>query len=148
LTDTVFPLEPTAAEAQQAIRAEFAFFGDWAERYQYLIDLGRKLPPMDEALRIEDNRLLGCQSKVWIVSRGDAARLDFLAASDSAIVSGLVFLALRVYAGRSADEILATEPSFVADIGLSRHLSPTRSNGLSALLQRIRDTAQAARDSA
>jgi cysteine desulfuration protein SufE len=148
LTDTVFPLEPTAAEAQQAIRDEFAFFGDWAERYQYLIDLGRKLPPMDEALRIEDNRLLGCQSKVWIVSRGDAARLDFLAASDSAIVSGLVFLALRVYAGRSADEILATEPSFVADIGLSRHLSPTRSNGLSALLQRIRDTAQAARDSA
>jgi cysteine desulfuration protein SufE len=148
LTDTVFPLEPTAAGAQQAIRDEFAFFGDWSERYQYLIDLGRKLPPMDEGLRIEDNRLLGCQSKVWIVSRGDATRLDFLAASDSAIVSGLVFLALRVYAGRSADEILATEPTFVADIGLAKHLSPTRSNGLSALLARIRDTAQAARDAA
>lgn len=148
MTDTHFPLEPTAAEAQQAIRDEFAFFADWAERYQYLIDLGRKLPPMDEALRIEDNRLLGCQSKVWIVSRGDASRIDFTAASDSAIVSGLVFLALRVYSGRSADEILATEPTFAADIGLSRHLSPTRSNGLSALLARIRETAQAAQNAA
>ncbi|AXK72257.1 SufE family protein [Lysobacter sp. TY2-98] len=143
-----FPLEPTAAEAQDAIREEFAFFGDWAERYQYLIDLGRKLPEMDESLRVEENRLLGCQSKVWIVSSGDAAKLDFLATSDSAIVSGLVFLALRVYAGRSASEILATEPTFVADIGLSKHLSPTRSNGLSALLARIRDTAQAALDAA
>ena len=148
MADNAFPLEPTAAEAQAAIRDEFAFFGDWAERYQYLIDLGRKLPPMDESLRVEDNRLLGCQSKVWIVSRGDAARLDFVAASDSAIVSGLVFLALRVYSGRSAAEILSTEPTFVADIGLARHLSPTRSNGLSALLQRIRDTAQAAQDAA
>ena len=137
------PLEPTAAEAQAAIRDEFAFFGDWSERYQYLIDLGRKLPPMEESLRTEENRLLGCQSKVWIVSAGDVSRLDFIAASDSAIVSGLVFLALRVYAGRSAAEILATEPTFVADIGLARHLSPTRSNGLSALLARIRETAQA-----
>ena len=144
MADTQFPLEPTAAEAQQAIRDEFAFFGDWAERYQYLIDLGRKLPPMDDALRTEENRLLGCQSKVWIVSSGDASRLDFLAASDSAIVSGLIFLALRVYAGRSAAEILATEPTFVADIGLAKHLSPTRSNGLGALLARIRETAQAA----
>ncbi|GAB1595548.1 SufE family protein [Lysobacter claricitrinus] len=148
MSETRFPLEPTAAEAQEAIRDEFAFFGDWSERYQYLIDLGRKLPPMDPALQVEDNRLLGCQSKVWIVGSGDASRLDFVATSDSAIVSGLVFLALRVYAGRSADEILATEPTFVADIGLSKHLSPTRSNGLSALLARIRETAQAARDAA
>jgi cysteine desulfuration protein SufE len=148
MSDTQFPLEPTAADAQQAVREEFAFFGDWSERYQYLIDLGRKLPPMDEALRVEENRLLGCQSKVWIVSSGDASRLDFIAASDSAIVSGLVFLALRVYSGRSAAEIVATEPMFVADIGLAKHLSPTRSNGLSALLARIRDTAQAALDAA
>jgi cysteine desulfuration protein SufE len=148
MSDTQFPLEPTAADAQQAIREEFAFFGDWSERYQYLIDLGRKLPPMDEALRVEENRLLGCQSKVWIVSSGDASRLDFIAASDSAIVSGLIFLALRVYSGRSAAEIVATEPTFVADIGLAKHLSPTRSNGLSALLARIRDTAQAALDAA
>jgi cysteine desulfuration protein SufE len=143
MSDTHFPLEPTAADAQVAIREEFAFFGDWSERYQYLIDLGRKLPPMAEALRTEEHRLLGCQSRVWIVSSGDASRLDFIAASDSAIVSGLVFLALRVYSGRPAAEIVATEPTFVADIGLAKHLSPTRSNGLSALLARIRDTAQA-----
>lgn len=144
MTDRIFPLEPSAAEAQAAIRDEFAFFSDWSERYQYLIDLGRKLPPMDESLRSEENRLLGCQSRVWIVCEGDAGRLDFTAASDSAIVSGLVFLALRVYSGRSAAEILETEPTFVADIGLAKHLSPTRSNGLSALLGTIRDRAQRA----
>lgn len=137
-----FPLEPTAAEAQDAIRDEFAFFGDWSERYQYLIDLGRKLPPMDDALKTEEHRLLGCQSMVWIVASGDADRLDFVAASDSAIVSGLIYLALRVYAGRSADEILATETRYIADIGLAKHLSPTRNNGLAALLAFIRATAQ------
>lgn len=141
-----FPLEPTAAEAQDAIRDEFAFFGDWSERYQYLIDLGRKLPPMDDALKTEANRLLGCQSMVWIVASGDADRLDFSAASDSAIVSGLIFLALRVYSGRGADEILATETRYIADIGLAKHLSPTRNNGLAALLAFIRATAQRAVD--
>jgi len=136
------PLEPTAQAAQQAIAAEFAFFGDWSERYQYLIDLGRKLPPFPEEWKTEDRRLLGCQSKVWIVPSGDRERLDFRAISDSAIVSGLVYLALRVYSGRSADEIVATEPDFIGAIGLSRHLSPTRSNGLTALLAFIRDTAR------
>lgn len=144
MNDTVFPLEATADEAQAAIRDEFAFFSDWSERYQYLIDLGRKLPPFPDALRTEEHRLLGCQSMVWIVPSGDATRLDFAAASDSAIVSGLVFLALRVYAGRSAAEILASEPGYIADIGLEKHLSPTRSNGLAALLAVIRDTAQRA----
>ena len=144
MTHTIFPLEPTAAEAQAAIAEEFAFFGDWSERYQYLIDLGRKLPQFPEAWKTEDHRLLGCPSKVWIVPTGDASRLDFAAASDSAIVSGLVFLALRVYSGRSATEILATEPDFIGAIGLARHLSPTRSNGLSALLAFIRDHARAA----
>lgn len=135
---TTFPLEPTATAAQDAIREEFAFFGDWSERYQYLIDLGRKLPPMDEALKTEEHRLHGCQSMVWIVASGDAAKLDFAAASDSAIVSGLVYLALRVYSGRSAHEILATETTYIADIGLAKHLSPTRSNGLTALLAFIK----------
>ncbi len=139
-----FPMEATTMEAQQAIKEEFAFFSDWSERYQYLIDLGRKLPPLDEALRIEEHRLLGCQSMVWIVASGDSGRLDFTAASDSAIVSGLVFLALRVYSGRSAAEILATPPDYIAEIGLARHLSPTRSNGLMALLGSIQDSARAA----
>lgn len=131
---TDFPLEPTAADAQAAIRDEFAFFGDWAERYQYLIDLGRKLPAFPDAWKTEEHRLLGCQSMVWIVPSGDAERLDFAAASDSAIVSGLIYLALRVYSGRSAEEILATDATYIADVGLAKHLSPTRSNGLAALL--------------
>ena len=84
MTDTIFPLEPTAADAQAAIKDEFAFFGDWSERYQYLIDLGRKLPPFPEEWKREEHRLLGCQSMVWIVPVGDAARLDFHAISESA----------------------------------------------------------------
>ena len=144
MSDSPFPLEPTAAAAQAAIAEEFAFFGDWSERYQYLIDLGRKLPPFPEAWKTEEHRLLGCQSMVWIVPSGDAARLEFAAVSDSAIVSGLVYLALRVYSGRPAAEILATAPDYIAAIGLARHLSPTRSNGLEALLAFIRTRAQAA----
>ena len=140
----LFPLEPTAAAAQAAIGEEFAFFGDWSERYQYLIDLGRKLPPFPEEWKTEEHRLHGCQSMVWIVPNGDARRLDFQAISDSAIVSGLIFLALRVYSGRSAAEILATAPDYIADIGLARHLSPTRSNGLASLLAFIGDSARAA----
>ena len=140
----MFPMEPTAIDAQAAIAEEFAFFGDWSERYQYLIDLGRKLPPFPEEWKTDGHRLHGCQSIVWIVPSGDAARLDFAAISDSAIVSGLVFLALRVYSGRPAKEILATEPGYIGAIGLSKHLSPTRSNGLAALLAFIRDTARQA----
>jgi len=142
--DSPFPLEPTPEAAQAAIRDEFAFFGDWSERYQYLIDLGRKLPDFPEEWKTEDHRLHGCQSMVWIVASGDAGRLDFAAVSDSAIVSGLIYLALRVYSGRSAAEIAATEPGYIADIGLAKHLSPTRSNGLAALLAHIREQARRA----
>lgn len=144
MTHTIFPLEPTAADAQAAIKDEFAFFGDWSERYQYLIDLGRKLAEFPDAWKTEEHRLHGCQSLVWIVAEGDADRLDFHSISDSAIVSGLVYLALRVYSGRSAAEILATEPDYIASIGLAKHLSPTRSNGLAALLAFIRERARAA----
>src|SRR3546814_1568540 len=122
LNDSPFPLEPTATDAQQAIKEEFGFFGDWSERYQYLIDLGRKLPDFPDEWKIEQHRLLGCQSMVWIVPSGDARRLDFAAVSDSAIVSGLVYLALRVYSGRSAQEILATPADYIADLGLAQHL--------------------------
>ena len=141
---SAFPLEPTAADAQRAIAEEFAFFGDWSERYQYLIDLGRKLPPFPEQWKTEAHRLHGCQSIVWIVAEGDAQRLDFHAISDSAIVSGLIFLALRVYSGRPAAEIVATDPGYINAIGLAKHLSPTRSNGLAALLAFFRDRAAAA----
>jgi cysteine desulfuration protein SufE len=142
MNNTPFPLEPTPAEAQLAIKEEFGYFSDWSERYQYLIDLGRKLPAFPEEWKTEENRLLGCQSLVWIVPQGDAQRLDFNAISDSAIVSGLIYLALRVYSGRSAAEILATQPDYIGDIGLAKHLSPTRSNGLAAILAFIQDTAR------
>ena len=144
MTDTAFPLESTAVDAQAAIAEEFGYFGDWSERYQYLIDLGRKLPPFPSDWKTDQHRLHGCQSMVWIVPSGDRHRLDFAAISDSAIVSGLIYLALRVYSGRSAAEILATEPDYIAAIGLAKHLSPTRSNGLAALLAFIRKTAQQA----
>jgi cysteine desulfuration protein SufE len=142
MTDNPFPLEATPAEAQAAIRDEFAFFGDWSERYQYLIDLGRKLPDLPAEWKTEEHRLHGCQSMVWIVAEGNADRLVFHAISDSAIVSGLVYLALRVYSGRSAEEIARTDADYIADIGLAKHLSPTRSNGLAALLAFIRDQAR------
>ena len=144
MSAALFPLEPTAAAAQAAIGEEFAFFGDWSERYQYLIDLGRKLPPFPEEWKTEEHRLHGCQSMVWIVPNGDARRLDFQAISDSAIVSGLIFLALRVYSGRPAAESLANTPEHIADNGLARHLSPTRSNGPASLLAFIGDSAHVA----
>jgi len=133
----------SAQEAQQAIADEFAFFGDWTERYQYLIDLGRKLPPFPEELKTEQYKVSGCQSQVWLVADGDARALTFRAISDSAIVSGLIALLLRVYSGRSAAEILDTPPRFIEAIGLAQHLSPTRSNGLAAMLKRIKDEARA-----
>ncbi|HZP67178.1 MAG TPA: SufE family protein [Rudaea sp.] len=134
----------TAQAAQDAIVEEFAFFADWTERYQYLIDLGRKLPPFPEEFKTEANKVQGCQSQVWLVASGDAHRLEFRAVSDSAIVSGLIALLLRVYSGRSAEEILATEPRFVEAIGLAKHLSPTRSNGLAAMFKSIQEHARRA----
>ncbi|HEY4145532.1 SufE family protein [Pinirhizobacter sp.] len=137
------PHEPTAAEAQAAIVEEFAFFSDWSERYQYLIDLGRQLPRFPEELKTEQFRVHGCQSMVWLVPSGDAARMTFQATSDSAIVSGLIALILRVYSGRSAAEIVSTEPDYIQQIGLAKHLSPTRSNGLAAMLARLKAYAAA-----
>ena len=130
--------EPTAADAQAAIAEEFAFFGDWTERYQYLIDLGRQLPAFPDERKTEENRVHGCQSMVWLVPSGDASRMHFDAASDSAIVSGLIALVLRVYSDRSAEDIVATEPTFIEQIGLAKHLSPTRSNGLAAMLTKLK----------
>jgi cysteine desulfuration protein SufE len=127
-----------AEAAQDAIIDEFAFFGDWTERYQYLIDLGRKLAPFPDALKVEEFKVNGCQSQVWLVPSGNAQRMDFVAASDSSIVSGLIALLLRVYSGRPAAEILATEPRFIEAIGLAKHLSPTRSNGLASMLARVK----------
>ena len=139
----VAPIE-SADDAQQAIADEFAFFSDWTERYQYLIDLGRQLPPFPAECKTEAWRVHGCQSMVWLVPSGDVARMHFAAASDSAIVSGLIALVLRVYSDRPATEIVATEPDFIQAIGLAKHLSPTRSNGLAAMLAKLKGYAAAA----
>ena len=134
----------SAEEAQQSIADEFSFFSDWTERYQYLIDLGRKLPPFPDALKTEANKVQGCQSQVWLVADGGRNRLEFRAISDSAIVSGMIALLLRVYSGRPAREIVDTEPRFIDAIGLAKHLSPTRSNGLAAMLKTVKEHARRA----
>lgn len=133
----------SAAQAQQDIAEEFAFFGDWTERYQYLIDLGKQLPSFPEEWKTDEHRVHGCQSMVWLVPGGNAAQMHFDATSDSAIVSGLIALVLRVYSDRSAAEIVATEPAFIQQIGLAKHLSPTRSNGLAAMLAKLKAYAAA-----
>jgi cysteine desulfuration protein SufE len=135
------PNSSSADDAQREIVEEFAFFGDWSERYQYLIDLGRKLTPLSETQRSDAHKVSGCQSQVWIVPHGDATCLSFEANSDSSIVSGLIALLLRIFSGRPAAEIAATEPAFIKAIGLEGHLSPTRSNGLYAMLRRIKEIA-------
>lgn len=124
--------------AQDELIAEFRFFDNWMDRYQYLIDLGRRLPPLTEAELVEDNKIKGCQSQVWFVASEHDGRLSFRAISDAAIVSGLIALLLRIYSGRRPQEILDTPPTFVAALELEQHLSPTRSNGLASMLKAIR----------
>jgi len=123
--------------AQQEVIEEFAFFDNWMDRYQYLIDLGRRLPELSESDRNDKNRIRGCQSQVWMVAEADGERLNFRAISDAAIVSGLIALLLRIYSGKKAVDIVATPADFVSALQLEQHLSPTRSNGLAAMLQAI-----------
>lgn len=130
-----------AAEAE--IIEEFSFFDDWKDKYAYLIDLGRKLDVLSDDERVDANKVSGCQSQVWIVAGEASGRMVFRAASDAAIVSGLIALLLRVYSGRRPETILACEPEFIAKIGLADHLSPTRSNGLFSMIRKIRMMAQA-----
>ncbi len=135
-------------EAQDEVVEEFAFFDDWMDRYQYLIDMGRKLPEFPEADRIDANKIRGCQSQVWFVAEQEKDRLNFRAISDAAIVSGLIAVLLRIYSGRRPQDILDTPPDFVTALQLEQHLSPTRSNGLSSMLQAIRNFAAEALEAA
>lgn len=136
------------AEAQQEVIEEFAFFDDWMDRYQYLIDMGRRLPDLSEEEKSEANQIKGCQSQVWFVTEREGDRLEFRATSDAAIVSGLIALLLRIYSGRKPADILATPPDFVEALGLGSHLSPTRSNGLDSMLKAIRGFATEALEAA
>jgi len=129
-------------QAQQDIISDFSLFDSWLDRYQYLIDLGKKLEPLPEAEKTDDILLPGCQSKVWLIIEGDANDVRIRANSDAAIVSGLIALLIQVYSGASAGQILDTQPEFIKAIGLQQHLSATRANGLHAMLQAINNAAK------
>ncbi|GAB3593763.1 hypothetical protein APE01nite_02070 [Acetobacter peroxydans] len=137
----VNPTEESAAEAIEAIRDELELFDDWMERYQYIIEMGRKLPPFPTIWQNDAHRVPGCQSQVWLEEKTEGDRLYFAGLSDAAIVSGLVALLLRVYSGRTRAEIAATDPSFLRDLGLVQALSTNRGNGVEAMARAIRSAA-------
>ena len=126
------------SDRQQEIIDEFEFYDSWMDKYQYLIDLGKDLEPLEEAEKNETNLVRGCQSQVWMIVSGHSDNVEVRANSDAAIVSGLIALVVRLYSNASAEEIVKTEPEFVEAIGLSQHLSPTRANGLASMLQRLK----------
>ena len=137
------PQTATTAQAEaNAIVEEFGFFDDWEDRYQLLIDQGRRLPPLPAQYQQAEYRLRGCQSVVHFAAEKSAdGEITFYAASDAAIVQGLIALLLRVYSGRTAEEIRGTEPEFLRDIGLDSHLSATRKNGLAGMVTAIKAAA-------
>ncbi|GHB09131.1 SufE family protein [Salinicola rhizosphaerae] len=124
-------------QAQAELLEEFSMFDNWMDRYQYIIDMGRQLPDYPEADKRAEFKIQGCQSNVWLKSTEAEGRLHFQATSDAAIVSGLIAILLRVYDAREPHEITASQPDFLAELGLDKHLSPTRSNGLHAMIERI-----------
>ena len=128
--------------AQQELVEEFEMFDNWMDRYQYIIDMGKQLPDFPEERRTEEYKIQGCQSNVWMCHEQSGDKLVFKATSDAAIVSGLIAVLLRIYSERTAEEINQTEPHFLKDLGLDKHLSPTRSNGLHAMLERIYQVAK------
>jgi cysteine desulfuration protein SufE len=127
----------TIQETQDEIVKEFEQYTDWEDKYRHIIDLGRQLPPIDEQFRTDKNKLTGCQSQVWINAKLDYGKILFEADSDAAIVKGLVALVIKVYSNHTPDEILSSPPEFVKKIGIDNHLSPTRKNGLGAMMKQI-----------
>ncbi|GET30216.1 SufE family protein [Prolixibacter sp. SD074] len=128
----------TIEEIQQEIIEEFSVFEDWMDKYAYLIELGNDLKPIDAKYKIDDNLIRGCQSRVWLHPEKDGDKILFEAESDAIIVKGLVALLLRVLSNRSPKEIIDADLHFIDDIGLKHHLSPTRSNGLLAMVKQMK----------
>ena len=128
----------TIQEIQDEIIAEFSDFDDWLDRYQLLIDLGSEQEPLPDEYKTDNNLIEGCQSRVWLQADYVDGKVHFRAESDAMIVKGIVSLLIRVYSDRTPDEILNTEPRFVEAIGLKEHLSPTRSNGLLAIIRQMK----------
>ena len=122
---------------------DFSFFESWEDKYQYLIDMGRNVPQMDDKLKIEENKLRGCQSVVYFSNTyNDDGTITFMANSDAAIVQGLIALMLKVFSEKKPQQILDTDITFLKEIGLDEHLSPTRKNGLSSLVTSIKNAAK------
>ena len=132
----------TIEAAQREIIEEFEIFDDWMGRYEYLIDMGKNLPAFPDEWKTDANKIHGCQSQVWFHTEMRDGLLHFDGISDAAIVSGLIAVLLRVYSDRRPEDVLAAKPEFVKAIGFESHLSPTRSNGLYAMLEGIYERAQ------
>lgn len=125
-------------ERQDEVIEEFSLYDDWMDRYQYLVELGNALPEMPEADKTEQNLIEGCQSKVWLTAQYNNGVMTYQGDSDAIIVKGIVSLLIKVLSGSTADEIIQSDLHFIDAIGLKEHLSPTRSNGLSAMVKQMR----------
>lgn len=133
----------TILETEKEITEEFSLFDFWEEKYEYIIDLGKKLPELDEVHRKDENRVRGCQSTVWLVSEFKDDKVYYKADSDSVIVKGLISMLIRVLSGKSMDEIINARLDFIKDIGMTTHLAQTRSNGLRAMIKQMKNFALA-----
>lgn len=128
----------TIKEKQEEIVEEFALFDEWMDKYEYIIELGKDLPLIDEKYKVEENLIKGCQSKVWLHAELVDGKIIFTADSDAIITKGIVGLVIRVFSGHTPKEIIETDLFFIDQIGLQEHLSPTRSNGLLSMLKQIK----------
>ena len=132
----------TIQDIQAGIVEEFAVFTDWMDKYEYLIELGKEMPLIDEKDKTEEHLIKGCQSRVWLACKPENGRLRFSADSDAIITKGIISLLISVYSGRTPEEIAADDFGFVAEIGLKENLSPTRANGLVSMIETIKKTAE------
>jgi cysteine desulfuration protein SufE len=114
---------------------EFSLFDNWTDRYEFLIDMGKSLPPLDEESKTDEHLVQGCQSRVWLTAKNTGSRIQFSADSDTVITKGMIAMLIRVLSDRKPEEILTADLSFIDKIGLKEHLSPTRSNGLLAMIR-------------
>ncbi|HVM88978.1 MAG TPA: SufE family protein [Puia sp.] len=135
--------QKTIKEIEEEIVEEFSLFDSWDDRYEYIIDLGKKLQPLDEIYKKEENKVKGCQSTVWLVADEKDGKIFFKAESDAVIVKGLISLLIRVLSGQTADEIINAKLEFIQQIGMTTHLAQTRSNGLLAMVKQMKNYALA-----
>jgi cysteine desulfuration protein SufE len=125
-------------EIQNEIVDEFSMFDDWMQRYEYIIDLGKALPLIDEVYKTEDNIIKGCQSKVWVHAEEKDGKIVFTADSDAILTKGIIAILIRAFSNQKATDILEANTDFIDQIGLKEHLSPTRANGLVSMIKQIK----------